>query len=460
MINYDEKAIPAAVRRHLRGHDLDLVIKSNHPSKNLRAEVCLLRDREGLVQAFVCADSIAEPNKIRDVTGRDLRPLSIDAIQKLKRSHNVETLPALDNFVRATTLIDQRLYQAKDILMNSGAQKYLIKVPNGQSLTAQDDPQVAAIATPFQLHDLDYNLSLFEQNDDQLRQSLSQFTALRIRQRLDETLDLPPLSKTTQDIIKLRIDPHADIDKLSKIVQRDPSLSAQVVGWANSSYYSAPGSIKSIQDAIFRVLGYDTVVNLALGISLSECLTIPEVFDKGAPSYWQQAVYVATCAGELVSIIPREFRPSFGLCYLAGLLHNFGNLVLAHSLAPYARTTHETLMLNRHLGHQHIEKHMLNVTREQIAASLTSNWQLPIEVTTALRYQNEPHYLGPYHDMSMIVYVAKHLLREYGLMPNFNHYFDPLVYEELHLDPAKIPTLMSELVKAQNELDSLAASFC
>ena len=92
------------------------------------------------------------------------------------------------------------------------------------------------------------------------------FTARRIQQRLEATIEIPPLADTAQKIIKLRVDPNATIDDITGVVETDPALAAQVVSWAASPYYASPGKIRSVEDAIVRVLGFDLVINLALGL--------------------------------------------------------------------------------------------------------------------------------------------------------------------------------------------------
>lgn len=54
------------------------------------------------------------------------------------------------------------------------------------------------------------------------------------------------------------------------MVETDPALAAQVVSWAASPYYASPGKIRSVEDAIVRVLGFDLVINLALGLALGK----------------------------------------------------------------------------------------------------------------------------------------------------------------------------------------------
>ena len=85
-----------------------------------------------------------------------------------------------------------------------------------------------------------------------ITRAVEKFTALRIRQRLEDTLGLPSLSPTMQKILMLRCDPEAGVDSLVPVVRLDPSLSAQVMSWASSSYYAAPGKVHSLEDAIIR----------------------------------------------------------------------------------------------------------------------------------------------------------------------------------------------------------------
>src|SRR5690606_16080929 len=105
--------------------------------------------------------------------------------------------------------------------------------------------------------------------------------------------------------------------------------------WAASPYYSAPGKIKSVHDAIVRVLGFDMVLNLALGLALGKTISGSEMSHEQITDYWRESAYTAASVEGLVTSISREYRPSFGMAYLAGLLSNFGYLVTAQVFPPY-----------------------------------------------------------------------------------------------------------------------------
>lgn len=248
-----------------------------------------------------------------------------------------------------------------------------------------------------------------------ITKAVEKFTALRIKQRLEDTLGLPTLPPTSQKILQLRTNPSAGVDDLVPIVKMDPSLSAQVMSWAASPYYAAPGSIRSVQDAIVRVLGYDLVVNLALGIAMGNTLSIPTNTPRGATPYWLQSVYCATLAERLAKMMPAETRPHPGLAYLCGLLHNFGYLALAHIFPPHFALVSRYVEANPHLHHEYIEKQIINVTREQVGAWLMETWNLPSEVYRAIRYQNDLSFQGEFREYAMLTNLSLRLLRKHDI---------------------------------------------
>src|SRR5690606_23809640 len=316
-----------------------------------------------------------------------------------------------------------------------------------------EDAIICDIAVPLGPLEIDEGT---DQDTDHILGAVRNFTQLRIKQRLEETLELPPLTDTAQRIIQLRVNPNADISDLAQIVETDPSLAAQVVSWAASPYYSAPGKIKSIHDAIVRVLGFDMVLNLALGLSLGKAITIPKEGPHGALPYWQQAVYMAATIEGLVTAIPRDHRPSFGMAYLCGLLHNFGYLILAEVFPPYFHNYCELADANPHVEHQVIERHLLGITREQLAASLMSLWSMPEEVVVGLRHQANPNYQGEYAVYAKLIFVAQRLLHQHNIGRGPKLTIPPQVFEDLHLDPEKAYTTVANIIESSDDLKHIA----
>jgi HD-like signal output (HDOD) protein len=205
-----------------------------------------------------------------------------------------------------------------------------------------------------------------------------------------------------------------------------------------------------------RVLGFDMVLNLALGLSLGKAIAIPKVGPHGALPYWQQAVYTAATIEGLVTAIPRDHRPSFGMAYLCGLLHNFGYLILAEVFPPFFDSYCELADTNPHVDHQAVERHLIGVTREQLGAALMSLWSMPEEVVVGLRHQNNPHYQGEHHVYAKLIFVAQRLLQQHDIGRGPKVAIPPQVFEDLHLNPEKAYTTVANIIESSEELKHIA----
>ena len=246
-------------------------------------------------------------------------------------------------------------------------------------------------------------------DEQDILSAVDEFTTRRIQARLDETLHIPPLPEAARRIIELQQDPNFDLLDLVKVVETDPAISARIMGWANSALYGAPTPAKTLNDAIMRVLGFDTVFNMALGMAIGNTLNLPDSHVTGANSFWLDAVYTAAATEALAHQVEGE-GPSPGTCYLAGLLANFGTLVVGHVFPPQYETICRIQDANPHLHHSHVDQHVLSVNREVIASTLLESWEVPDEVTTAIRFQHVPNYTGEHESIVNILALAQTIL--------------------------------------------------
>lgn len=444
-VHYQVSDVPRDEHERALWHDQHLRTMS-------AAKSVILQDAKGRVQVIYAADRLLDLKAVNRQLGRELHAAKPEDIQKFCLSHNLQSIPALPKLAGLLTLIDRSLVERNELLADSGDDRQLLRFSREEFRQIMDDATVCDIAVPLAPLEVDDA----SKDTEQILGSVRNFTQLRVKQRLEETLELPPLSDTAQRIIKLRVNPNADISDLAQIVETDPSLAAQVVSWAASPYYSAPGKIKSIHDAIVRVLGFDMVLNLALGLSLGKTLSIPKEGPHGSLPYWQQAVYMAATIEGLVTAIPRDHRPSFGMAYLCGLLHNFGYLILAEVFPPYFHNYCELADVNPHVEHQLIERHLLGITRDQLGASLMALWSMPEEIVVGLRHQANPEYQGEHAVYAKLIFVAQRLLQHHNIGHGPKLSIPPHVFEELHLDPEKAFATVANIIESSSELNLIA----
>ncbi len=74
----------------------------------------------------------------------------------------------------------------------------------------------------------------------------------------------------------------------------------------------------------------DLVQDIAFGLALGKALNNPKDGPLGLNAFWKHAVYCAALTQTLCNSVEYSRRPPVGLGYMAGLLHNFGILLLGH----------------------------------------------------------------------------------------------------------------------------------
>jgi HD-like signal output (HDOD) protein len=416
-----------------------------------QVQAALLHDGEYRLHVLYAPDTLLDINALRRLVGRPLMALHPTAVQKLCEQQGHEHLPTQPGALGLPMLVDRTLLAGGPIVLRAGDASL-------EQLDAEHFKQKLgdAMLGDFSVPLADLERTDLEQIDEveAITTAVNNFTTLRMMHRLEETLELPPLPSTASRIIELRVDPHADARQLSSVVEGDPSLAAQIVSWASSSYYGYSGKINSVQDAIVRVLGFDLVSNLALGLALGKSLNLPQDSPQGFTRYWQQAVYGATAMEALVGCIRAQHRPTIGLAYLTGLLHNFGYLLLAEIFPPHFASYCRFQEANRTLGYAPIERYLLGITRDQLAGWLMDLWAMPEEVTRGLRFQNAPEYEGTHAVYPNLMFVATRLLRRHGIG---NAPLEPIpaeMFRRLHLDPDKAAEAIQIVVNASAELNN------
>lgn len=411
----------------------------------------MLQDGKGKLQILLPRDHLIDLNAIKMQFGRELEPLDRLELKELLAENNLKTIPALPEWRNFNTIVDSSLLRHATLLLDSGDddQSIEIQLADFQSMikaTSIGNLTVLAPAIP----------DSAEMDREQIVDSLKNFTKLRIKQRLEDTLEMPPLPETAQRIIKLRADPEADISDLADIVELDPALAAQVVSWAASPYYSAPGKIKSVHDAIVRVLGFDMVLNLSLGLALGNAMHINVMTPRQITQYWQQAVCTAATVEALVTSIPRQHRPGFGMAYLSGLLNNFGYLVLAEVFPPYFANLARHFEVNPHVPVASVEQHFLGVSSCQVASWLMEVWNMPEEVIVALRHQNNPSYHGEHAVYAKLLYVSRQMLANHGLGAGAYQPLPDELFEALYLDRETAEVSVDNIVESADDLFDIA----
>lgn len=419
-------------------------------NRSLVKAVVLIDDRNqnrAPVQIIVPATHIVELDLVNQALGGSFRAVS-DTEAMTLFNRNLDDIPALPNWNGLESLVHESLLNQSAILLDAGVKEDLIELDQQSFKALVGACKVKPIAAPAPTRKAPP-----EGDEKAIMDSVQRFTERRIRQRLDETLELPPLPRTAARVIELRGNDDADIDELTAIVESDPSLAAQVVSWASSPYYRAPGQVKSVHDAIVRVLGFDMVLNLALGLSLGRGLKLTHISAADINTYWRNAVLLASTCESLALGMPNEFRPHRGAVYLSGLLANLGHLLMAEIFPLYFQQIQRHAKANRHLPSYVIERYILGIDNNQVAAWLLENWEMPPEFITAVKHANEWSYGGEFNNHCKLVLCARHILAREKLAPHAGPNLADDMLDLLRVDEQFAEQQIAQIVEASQDFD-------
>ena len=434
------------------GLDYRVCTETQGVSTSQRVQAVLLDDEQGALLVLFAQSQLLDLSNLAELTGRKLRAVKKERLQRMLDKHNLQVLPGIPALTSSPCLYDESLLEAPAVLLQSGEIGALLELDGNNFKKLVSKASAARLAEP--LSAICPNLDRPHDDREEITSAVQVFTARRIQQRLEESIEIPPLAETAQRIIKLRMDPFATVDDITEIIETDPALAAQVVSMAGSAYYGAQGRIRSVKDAISRVLGFDLVINLALG--LCKTLRLPNDQPQQAAPYWQQAVCTAALIEGLARAMPSARRPLMGLIYLAGLLHNFGNLVLAHVFPPHFSLICRHLEVNTHLPHRYVEQYLLGINREQIGCWLMRYWDMPEELAVAIRFQHDPNYNGDHALYANLVFLAVTLLHNHGVGADPRQEIPQALLDKLGISLSAAEEALAKVLDADAVLRDLA----
>lgn len=285
-----------------------------------------------------------------------------------------------------------------------------------------------------------------------------------VRRCIEQVYQLPSMPGMARSILELRLRPTASAADLAAIVELDPSLAAQVMRYANSPFFGYRGNIRSLRDAISRVLGFETVMGIALGLATAKALRNPLDGPLGLRAFWRHAIYSAALAQGIVQAMPSRARPSLGMAYLAGLLHNFGFLLLGHLFPPEFSLLNKLVMAHPEIPVTTLEKHLLGMGHAQrvlslgharIGAWLMESWGMPEEIVITLREHHNPQYDADHAVYPNLVLLVDHLLKACNLGDASNAELPPELLARLGLEEAQVVRVREKLLTRCKGLEHL-----
>ena len=248
---------------------------------------------------------------------------------------------------------------------------------------------------------------------------------------ISQIKELPPFPTTANRILQLASDPLADARKLGEIIELDPLLATQVIRWASSALYGYRGKISSVQVAITKVLGFDFVLNIALGLAALAPLKSTSEGIIGTKSLMIQSLASTRLMATMAKKISAENRPQSQHIFLAGLMHNIGFLLLGHQFSSEYTFLNKLIDANPSLAINTIENFAFGCDHAQLGAWLMQTWSMPKPIMDVVYHHHNPNYQGENHQLNLLVFLNDYLLGKVGIGDAVNQLCPDIVFEQI-----------------------------
>ena len=205
-------------------------------------------------------------------------------------------------------------------------------------------------------------------------------------QRLTAWVDaMPGFAPTVQRIVHMSSDINCSPRELVHVIETDPVLMIKVLKVVNSEPYGFGRDILSVNQAV-AILGVNTIKNLALGIAGTGMLPAKGVGGFDAGRYLVHSLTVAAITKLFAMQQPDADPLDY---YIAGLLHDFGKVMIAQYKPSRFRRALDTSLWEGSSLHANLQA-ITGHSHEKIFSGLLESWGFKKSLVSAIRMQYQP----------------------------------------------------------------------
>lgn len=278
------------------------------------------------------------------------------------------------------------------------------------------------------------------------------------RNILQQTGQIPPLSETTRELIKLRNNPDSNLSQLIDLIANDPGLSAFIMKYARMSTFGYGERIVSVHQAVSLVLGFNTALNLSMGIAASGCLQMPNHGALGKICIWSRALECAVMCRELYHLSDIKRSLNGDIAYLGGLFHNFGYMLFSHLYPREFSYLNDLVTRHPEQDARVLQLQVFGITHDTIGMYLIKAWDLPEEIAITVAEQHFPDYSGRHALYVKLVALANRMLRNKDVVDGCPYVDTTALLNDLEIDEFSALNALTTVRGYQQEFQTLAQS--
>ena len=221
---------------------------------------------------------------------------------------------------------------------------------------------------------------------------------------------LPSIPHTYQKIMDMLNSADTSLLEIAEVISTDPAMTAKILQLVNSAFFGLGRQISSSKEAAM-LIGLDAIKALALTVGIFSQFDDKQTKDAtfSIESLLNHALAVARLA-ERIAKAEGVDKTVANDCFLAGLLHEMGILILADNFSEEYCKVRE-LSRSQNIPLYQAEQNIFGATHDAIGAYLLGLWSINDTVVEAVAFHHHPELSGCSEFSPLVaVYIADILM--------------------------------------------------
>lgn len=270
-------------------------------------------------------------------------------------------------------------------------------------------------------------------------------TLQEVTRDIDHLVSLPSVFVRLNQLVE---SPRSTVNQIADVIGQDPALTARLLRMANSAMFGMRSQVETISKAV-NVIGMKRLRDLALAtaaVKAFEKTTNPLLPQE---DFWLHSIRCGLAAKFLAE---QAKIPQSESLFIAGLLHDIGDLIMFHRVpAESRRAIEQSLEESRPVSLQEIEQKVLGFDHAMVGMELAQHWNLPALFTETIRWHHEPEKATQFQKQVAVVHIANTLAVLAELNSTDSEHTDappihPAAWKLIGLTPEIVPVIL-EAVK-------------
>ncbi|NOX26375.1 MAG: HDOD domain-containing protein [Deltaproteobacteria bacterium] len=201
---------------------------------------------------------------------------------------------------------------------------------------------------------------------------------------IEKVGDLPTLPTVVARINREMENESLTAHGLGVIISEDSAFTSRILRLSNSAFYGMPKQISSVDKAV-TILGFDTVKNLALSLSVYSFFKGGRETVIDIPGLWNHSLACAVCTKLLIAKSSRKLAEE---AFLFGILHDIGKMLLINNnLADMENVLR--ISRDRGITQNEAEREIFGFTHQKAGARLAKKWKFPGNIVMGIKLHHD-----------------------------------------------------------------------